>query len=132
MPITRTNPPSVAAPVGAYTHLAVVPAGSDLLVLAGQLGVDKAGRLPDDPEAQFRNALRNALAILKDQGVGPEAVIKVNIWLVRPIERQRFQAIWEEFHGGAPPPTTLGYVAALVRPEYFVEVEVWAARPAKP
>ena len=130
MSVVKSNPPSVAPPVGQYSHLAVIPAGFDILVLAGQVGVDADGRLPDSVDAQFRNALSNALAILRSAGAGPDAIVKVNIWLVRPIERQVFVTLWEEFTNGRPPPTTVGYVASLVHPEYLVEVEVWAARPS--
>ena len=127
--LQRLNPPGVAPPAGAYTHLAIVPPGSELLVLAGQVGVDASGALAPDVEGQLRNALANARAILRSAGAGPAQVIKVNLWLTRPLPRERFQSLWGEFHGGAPPPTTLAYVSQLARPEYFVEVEVWAARP---
>ena len=131
MSITRTNPSSVAPPTGPYTHLAVVPANCDLLVLAGQVGVDAQGTLPQDIEAQLRNALANATAILSSEGAGPKDILKVNLWLVQPVERERFLTIWADFHGGEPPPpATFAYVTGLVRPEYLVEVEVWAARPA--
>ena len=132
MPIVKSNPPSIAPPVGRYSHLAVIPAGSDILVLAGQVGVDADGTLPDSVDAQFQNALSNALAILRSEGLGAEALVKVNIWLVRSVEREAFLKHWNEFTNYPPPPTTVGYVAGLVRPEYLVEVEVWAARPCAP
>ena len=111
MSIRKANPPGVAPPVGDCSHLAVVPAGSDLLVLAGQVGVDPSGALPAEVDAQLR-----------------DAVIKVNIWLADKLDRQDFLRIWQDFHQGSPPPTTLAYVAGLARPEFLVEVEVWAAR----
>jgi enamine deaminase RidA (YjgF/YER057c/UK114 family) len=126
--IVRSNPAEVAAPVGAYTHLAIVPGNSELLVLAGQVGVDATGTLPTDVEGQLRNALANARTILRSAGAGPAQVIKVNIWLTEALPRERFVELWKEFHEGTPPPTTLAYVARLSRPEYRVEVEVWAAR----
>ena len=128
MSIRKANPPEVAPPVGDYCHLAVVPAGSDLLVLAGQVGVDRSGALPAEVDAQLRNALANALAILSSEGLGPDAVIKVNLWLVGKLDRQDFLRVWQGFHQGSPPPTTYAYVAGLARPEFQVEVEVWAAR----
>ena len=126
--LTRTNPDVVAPPVGPYTHLAIVPPGAELFVLAGQVGVRRDGTLPADAETQFRLALMNARLILENEGLGQEHVIKVNIWLVEPIERTRFLDAWREFHCGSPPPTTVAYVAGLVRPEHLAEVEVWAAK----
>lgn len=65
------NPATVAPPLGHYSHVAVVPAGARLLVLAGQTGHAADGQLPESPEAQFRNALTNILAILASEGAGP-------------------------------------------------------------
>jgi ribosomal-protein-alanine N-acetyltransferase len=129
MTIEKKNPPTVAPPVGRYRHLAVVPAGSDLLVVAGQLGLDRDGHLPATVEAQFENALANIAAILESEGVGVEAVFKVNIWLAQEIDMERYVAAWRAFHHDDPPATMFAHVARLIRPEYLCEVEAWAARP---
>lgn len=126
--LTRKSPSGVAPPVGAYSHMAIARAGSELIVLAGQLGVSPEGDLPSSVEEQCANALVNARRLLASEGVGPENIIKVNVWLVEPIERARFSELWAEFVDGNPPPTMLAYVAGLSRPEYLVEVEVWAVR----
>ena len=110
--IRRENPPGVAPPVGLYSHLAVVPAGCELLVLA-----------------QFRNALANVSTLLQQAGSGADRVIKANLWFTEPLERAVFQSIWGGFVGNSPPPTTLAYVNRLGRPDYKVEVEIWAVRP---
>jgi len=68
MKVTRKNPGNVAPPIGAYTHLSIVPRGADLLVLSGQVGTDAEGNLPPDVELQFRNALNNVLRILNSEG----------------------------------------------------------------
>ncbi|MBF5040987.1 RidA family protein [Aggregicoccus sp. 17bor-14] len=129
MSLERKNPAGVAPPLGPYTHVTVVPAGSELLVFAGQVGMDREGRLPTEPEEQLRNALANVAALLASEGLGPQDLVKVNLWLSERMDRDRLLAIWHDFRGGAePPPTTLVYVAGLVRPEYYVEVEAWAAR----
>ena len=126
--IPRENPPGVAPPVGQYSHMAVVPAGCELLVLAGQIGLDAAGTLPAATDAQFRNALANAETLLKHAGSGPDRVIKANLWFTEPLERAVFQSIWADFIGATPPPTTLAYVNRLGHPDYRVEVEIWAVR----
>jgi enamine deaminase RidA (YjgF/YER057c/UK114 family) len=128
MKVTRKNPAVVAPPIGAYTHLTVVPRGAELLVLSGQVGTDAEGNLPSDVEGQLRNALHNVLRILNSEGVTAEDVIKINIWLTEPIKREAFVEIWSQFHGGNPPATTMGYVTALAQPALKVEVEAWAAR----
>jgi 2-iminobutanoate/2-iminopropanoate deaminase len=123
------NPTGMAPPVGAYSHVAIVPAGSELVVLAGQIGADPAGTLPTDPARQFRNALTNVLTALKAQGLGPEQIIKLNVWLAADLPLETSRAIRTELLGTAKPPATLAYVTRLARPDLLVEVEAWAARP---
>jgi ribosomal-protein-alanine N-acetyltransferase len=126
--VTRKNPGDVAPPIGDYTHLSIVPRGADLLVLSGQIGIDAEGNLPSDAEGQIRNALNNVLRILNGEGVTAEGIIKINIWLTEPVDRDRFLEIWSQFHGGTPPTTTMAYVPSLAQPSLKVEVEAWAAR----
>lgn len=130
MTIEKKNPDTVAPPVGRYRHLCVIPAGSDLLAIAGQVGLDPEGRLPETVEAQFENALANIAAILASEGLDVGAVFKVNIWLAKEIDMERYVAAWRAFHRDDPPATMFAYVARLIRPEYLCEVEAWAARPA--
>jgi ribosomal-protein-alanine N-acetyltransferase len=126
--VARKNPSGVAAPIGAYSHVAVAKGDAELIVLAGQVGLSPEGELPPTVEEQCANALRNVRQLLMSEGIGPENIIKANIWLVEPIDRTRFSELWGEFIDGHPPPTMFAYVARLARPEYLVEVEVWAAR----
>ncbi len=127
--VIRKTPPVVAPPIADYSHMAIAPAGSKLIVLAGQIGVDAQGKLPTDVESQFANALANVKRLLDGEGLGAEHIMKVNIWLTKPMDRPRYTKLWADFTGGNPPPLTLAYAAALARPEILVEVEVWAAQP---
>lgn len=134
-PLTqRLNPPVVAPPVARYAHLSIVPANAELLVVAGQVGADREGKLAATREEQVELALQNAKAIIESAGGRVEDVIRVNFWIVGQINPAAFRAAWNEFHGGNPPPSTFVYVSALARPDYLVEVDVWAARrpPAAP
>ena len=126
--VTRHNPSGVAPPIGAYSHVGVVKPGAELVVLAGQLGLSPEGQLPPTVEEQCANALGNVRKLLESEGIGPENIIKANIWLVDPIDRARFSELWGQFIDGNPPPTMFAYISGLARPEYLVEVEVWAVR----
>ncbi|MGD8191695.1 RidA family protein [Brevibacillus ginsengisoli] len=128
MPIIRKNPENVAPPVGSYSHLTILPKDMDILVLAGQVGTDPDGNLPEEVEEQLKNALHNIQRILSSEGVSTDNIVKINIWLTEKIDRARFVEIWGQFHNGNPPSTTFAYVAALVQPAFKVEVEAWAAR----
>jgi enamine deaminase RidA (YjgF/YER057c/UK114 family) len=125
------NPSGMAPPVGAYSHVAIVPPGSELVVLAGQVGNDPSGALPADPVAQFRNAMENVRTALKAQGLGPAHIVKLNLWLVGDMPLDQIRAIRSEMLDGAKPPATLAYIARLGNPALRVEVEAWAARPPK-
>lgn len=122
------NPAEVAPPVGAYSHMAVVPAGSELVVIAGQVGNAKDGSLPGEPEEQFRGALRNVAALLASEGLTPRDLVKLNLYLVRPLDPEKARAIRAEVLGDAKPPSTLVYVVRLARPEYLVEIDGMAVR----
>jgi enamine deaminase RidA (YjgF/YER057c/UK114 family) len=128
MPIVRKNPPNLAGPVGRYHHLTVIPPGSEILAISGQLGVDLNGNLPLNVEDQLENAFKNIERILESEQLDVAAVFKINMWLTTPIDRDRYVAIWRGFHRDDPPATMFAYVSALIRPEYMVEVEAWAAR----
>lgn len=53
----------------------------DLLYLSGQVGLDPAGKLPDDIKAQTANALANLDAVLKRAGKSLDDVVKANIFI---------------------------------------------------
>ncbi|MES2058790.1 MAG: RidA family protein [Pseudomonadota bacterium] len=124
-----SNPSTVAPPIGRYSHLAVVPAGSDMLYVAGQVGNAPDGSIAADAEAQYERALRNVVAILASQGASPHNIVKLNVFLVKPIAYERSAAIRAAVLGDAVPPSTLVYVVRLARPDLMVEVEAIAVRP---
>ena len=126
--IARRNPATVAPPIGAYSHLVVVPAAAEWLILAGQIGTDAHGDLPATAVDQLANCLANIKAILDSEGVSPDALVKINIWLTEDIPRDQLRSRLGALLPGAPPAATLAFVQALARPELKVEIEAWAAR----
>lgn len=124
-----SNPSTVAPPIGRYSHLAAVPAGSDMLYVAGQVGNAPDGSIPADAEAQYERALRNVAAILASQGATPHNLVKLNVYLVKPIAYERSAAIRAAVLGDAVPPSTLVYVVRLARPELLVEIDAIAVKP---
>ncbi|ESR23773.1 RidA family protein [Lutibaculum baratangense] len=130
MTIEKKNPGNLAPPIGRYRHLSVIPAGHDILAIAGQVGVDLDGNLPATVEEQLENALKNIERILESEGLDVSSVFKINIWLAEEIDMDRYVAAWRAFHNDDPPATMFAYVARLIRPEYLCEIEAWAARPA--
>ena len=124
------NPDTVAPPLGAYSHVAVAPEGAALIALAGQVGNAPDGSVPEAPEAQYENALRNIVRLLESEGCTPADIVKLNSYLVRRMDLPTVAATRKAVFGDVRPAATMIYVAALATPEYLVEVEAWAVRPA--
>lgn len=82
-PVRFDNPASVAAPVGAYSHAAIVPQGAELIAIAGQVGLALDGSLPPTAEAQFEQALSNVLRIVESQGGSARDIVKINMYMVQ-------------------------------------------------
>jgi enamine deaminase RidA (YjgF/YER057c/UK114 family) len=122
-------------PLGMYSHGMVAPAG-EIVVVAGQVGVDAAGKVvgPGDVVAQTRQAFANIAAVLEAAGASMRDVIRLQTFLIYRSDIDGFmQARREVFPGyypdGVYPPNTLLVVANLVRPELLVEIEAMAVRP---
>lgn len=124
------NPPTVAAPTG-YSHVAIVAPGTELMFLAGQVGAKPDGAVPEEPEAQYEQALANVIALLAAEGASPADLVKVNTYLVRPLAVERIREIRRRHLGAVAPASTLVYVPRLAQERYLVEIEAVAVRRAR-
>lgn len=126
--VTFSNPDSVAPPHGAYSNVATVCAGADILFISGQLGVMPDGTMVAGAQAQYEQALRNVVAILDAEGVALGGLVKITTYLVQAIDVEAVRAIRRRILPDAVPAATLVYVAALGAPDRLVEVDAIAAR----
>ena len=116
-----------AAAIGPYSH------GIDadpMVVLSGQTPLDPAtGRLVDgDVGAQTGQCFDNLFAVLAAGGLGPEHVVKVNVYLTDMDDFEAMNAVYAtRFDEPYPARTTVG-VAALPLGA-AVEIELTARRP---
>src|SRR3546814_15545552 len=78
------TPSTVAPPFSRYSHGVEVDAARWLLI-SGQVGVDREGRLAEGAAAQMDQAWRNTLAILDDAGMDAGNLVKITAHLT---ERQ--------------------------------------------
>ena len=130
-----SNPSGVYPPLGKYSHVAEVTA-SKLLLLAGQVSVDKAGRLvgEGDVGAQVRQAYKNIGSILAKSGASFADVVSINTYVVgresvQPYLDARAVVFAEIFPGDQFPPNTFLVIDGLLHEDYLVEVTVPAALP---
>jgi 2-iminobutanoate/2-iminopropanoate deaminase len=126
---TFANPKSVAAPQGAYSHVAQVKAGSDVYYIYGQVGFAPDGSLPPDFEGQADETFANIVRILTDLGMTPANIVKLTIFVVAghpPMAARAARA--KAFGPDVKPASTLILVPGLVDPKFLIEIEAVAAR----
>jgi 2-iminobutanoate/2-iminopropanoate deaminase len=123
------NPSTIAAPAGKYSHGVEVPPNARWLFTAGQVGIRPDGSIPDGFEAQHDQVWQNTLAILADAGMGPEDIVRLNVYSTDPDGLQYVRAHREKYlKAGHTPASTWVVVAALASPKWVVEMETVAAK----
>ena len=121
--------------LGMYSHGVVAP-GGEIVVVAGQVGVDHRGRLqgPGDVGVQTKQALENIRAVLEAAGARMTQIVRLQTFLTHAADIDGFMQARREvfpryFPDGVYPPNTLLVVSRLVQPELLVEVEAMAVKP---
>jgi len=120
------NPSGVPTPEG-YSHIAIVPAGSELVILAGQIGEDAGGMLPSGIAEQYRNAAANVIKLLRSENIPLRNIVKMNTYIVAAADTKPLQAVHTALDDIAPTATLL-YVSRLAHRDAMVEIEVFASR----
>ena len=128
------NPESLAAPGGAYSHVARVSGGTTLVMIAGQIAMDRDRTLvgAGDFEAQCDQVFANLGVALDAAGARWSNVVRCMTFLTRREDIPRLRE-WRErefpklFPDGAFPPNTLLVVNGLATEELLLEVQVSAA-----
>ena len=137
MPVRVLKPKELGQPLGMYSHGVVAP-GGELVVVAGQVGLDGVGRLAGaDVVSQTKRALENVRAVLAAAGCTMREVVRFQTFLTRAEDIEGFMKARREvfpthFPDGTYPPNTLVVISRLVRPELLVEIEAMAIKPGRP
>ena len=114
-----------------------IAAQGRLVFIAGQVGWDAQQRWQArDFAGQFRQALQNILAVLKEAGGAPEHLVRLT-WYV--IDRKEYLdslkavgAAYRELMGKHFPTMAVVQVSGLVEPEARLEIEATAVVPETP
>ena len=125
--ITFVNPPDVHTPTG-YSHTAVVPAGTELVFLSGQVGIRPDGSTPSTLAAQSEQMFDNIAAALRAHGLDASALIKLTLFVVAGHDIQTVRNARARLLGTHKPASTAVFVSQLVTPTLFVECEAIAAK----
>lgn len=127
------NPETLLTPRG-YTHSVAVEGARKLVFIAGQVAVDKEGKLvgAGDLKVQIKQAAENLIAALAGVGAKPSDIVKMNTYIVN-YKQSDYAAMREAravlFPQGDPPASTLIGVQSLAVEGLLVEIEAIAALP---
>ena len=119
--ITFTNPPDVHAPTG-YSHTAVVPPGTELVFLSGQVGIRPDGSTPSTLAEQSEQMFQNIDAALRVHGLDASALVKITLFVVAGHDIQTVRNARAKLLGSNKPTSTAVFVSALVAPTLFRRV----------
>ncbi|WP_144124469.1 RidA family protein [Catellatospora sichuanensis] len=125
--VVRLPAPDGMAPATGYSHVAW--GTGRLIAISGQVALDEHGRLvgPGDPAAQARQVFENLRRCLDAAGATFADVVKLGYFVVDAAHMPAVRAARDEFIDAAQlPASTAVQVAALVAPEFLLEIEAWA------
>ena len=129
MTAQKLNPPTIAPPVGAYSHGVLAPAAGHWLHVSGQIGVRPDGTLATGFAEQAGLAWENLMAVLAAAGMDERHLVKVTTYLTNAANLKDLNPVRSHFLKDARPASTLLVVKALAREEWLFEVEAVAYRP---
>jgi len=133
MRATRSNPDTVAAPMGTYSQAVRIETGDAVWIhVSGQIAIDLAGNLvgPGDLRAQTRQVFENLKAILEANGATFADAVKIGTYLTTLDDLAGMREVRSEYLTAEPPASTAVQVVALVVPEALIEIDLVAAVPA--
>jgi enamine deaminase RidA (YjgF/YER057c/UK114 family) len=111
-----------------------ISARGRMIFTAGIVGWDEAESFPDYTlHGQFAQALRNTLAVLAEDGAGPDHVVRMTCYVLDRDEYLRsldeIGTAWKAIMGSHYPAMALVEVKGLVEGAAKVEVETTAVVP---
>ncbi len=111
-----------------------VSARGRMIFTAGVVGWDERESFPEFTlHGQFAQALKNTLAILAEDGAGPEHVVRMTVYVIDRHEylasRDEIGAAWRAVMGANFPAMALVEVSGLVEGAAKVEIETTAVVP---
>ena len=111
-----------------------VSAKGRVIVTAGVVGWNAEERFErEDLAGQFRQVLVNMLAILAEDGAGPEHIVRMTCYVTDVDEYRlglsKIGAAWRDLIGRHFPAMAVVGVSALVEPMAKIEIETMAVVP---
>ena len=122
------NPPSLGKPHG-YSNGILYPLGQ-ILFVSGQIGWDASHNLANGLTAQFAQALRNVLDVVREGGGNPESIGRLTMYVTDKQEylrsRKEIGEAYRSIMGRHFPAMSLVVVKDLLEEGALVEIEATA------
>jgi enamine deaminase RidA (YjgF/YER057c/UK114 family) len=124
------NPQALAKPPG-YTHVVEVTAPARIVYIAGQLGVDRDGKVVGEFRQQAVQTFENLKTALAAVGADFRHVVKLNNYLVDRAHLPTFREVRDSYlaEKDRPASTTIA-ISGLAREGALIEIEAVAMVPA--
>lgn len=124
------NPDVLSKPPG-YSHVVEATAPGRIVYVAGQLGIDRDGRIAGDFRQQAVQTFENLKSALAAVGGEFRHVVKLNNYLVGREHLPAFREVRDSYLpvGNRPASTTIA-ISALAREGALLEIEAVAVLPA--
>ena len=124
------NPDALSKPPG-YTHVVEASAPARIVYVAGQLGVDRDGKVVGDFRRQAVQTFENLKSALAAVGAEFRHVVKFNNYLVDVAHLPIFREVRDSYlpEKDRPASTTIA-ISGLARPGALLEIEAVAVLPA--
>jgi 2-iminobutanoate/2-iminopropanoate deaminase len=126
--LTPIRPHGMATPLARYSPAMEVPAGSRLLFVSGQLGIDPDGKTPDSAEEQAELCFAAISAILAEGRMQLADIVRLSAFVTDEAYLADYMRVRDRHVAAPPPASTLMVVKAFSRPQFKVEVECVAAK----
>src|SRR5258708_26209958 len=124
------NPQALGKPPG-YTHVVEITAPGRIVYIAGQLGIDREGKLGSDIRRQAVQAFENLKNALAAVGADFRHVVKFNNYLVDRAHLPTFREVRDSYlpADNRPASTTIA-ISGLARDGALIEIEAAPSFPA--
>ncbi len=121
------NPPAISGSQS-YSYGVEVTTPSRLLEIAGQVGRDADGNIPDGIEAQAEIAWSNLSIVLSEAGMDMADLVSTTIYLINRSDNEGFDRVRRRWLNDMRPASTKVYISGLADPRMLCEVQAFAAR----
>ncbi len=124
--LTLINPPGTEATYEKFKFSQAVVAGGRVEV-AGTVGIREDYSIAEDVGEQARQAFVNLKRTLEAAGSNLEHVLHLTQYVTNIRDLKTIDAVFGEFFPANYPARTVVQVAALIRPEFKLEIQASAA-----